>query len=175
MQMPASKRAPVALFLFLFLFWILFTGRLEWPALATGLIASLVITRITWRFFLPPVHATPRPVAPPMHFRLREIMILAGLFLIDIIKATLEVSILALSPKIRLMPGIVRADSKLKSKTALVILANQITLTPGTLTVDTDLVNHGLFVHSLNLKTLDECTVCEQVAKVEKLLGRIFE
>jgi multicomponent Na+:H+ antiporter subunit E len=173
--MPASQRAPVALFLFLFLFWILFTGRLEWPALVTGLIASLVITRITWRIFLPPVHATPHPVAPPMHFRLREIMILTGLFLIDIIKATVEVSILALSPKIRLMPGIVRADSKLKSKTALVILANQITLTPGTLTVDTDLVNHGLFVHSLNLKTLDECTVCEQVAKVEKLLGRIFE
>jgi multicomponent Na+:H+ antiporter subunit E len=110
-----------------------------------------------------------------MHFRLRELVILAGLFLYDIVKATLEVSILALSPKPRLMPGIVRADSKLKSKTALVILANQITLTPGTLTVDTDLVNHGLFVHSLDLKTLDECTVCEQVAKIEKLLGRIFE
>jgi len=173
--MPASKRAPVVLFLFLFLFWILFTGRLEWPALATGLIASLVITRITWRIFLPPVHVTPRPVAPPMHFRFKEVFILAGLFLFDVVKATVEVAILALSPKIRLMPGIVRADSKLKSKTALVILANQITLTPGTLTVDTDMVNHGLFVHSLNIKTLDECTVCEQVAKVEKLLGRIFE
>jgi len=173
--MSARQRAPVALFLFLFLFWILFTGRLEWSALLTGLAVSLIITRITWRIFLPPVHATPRPLAPPMHFRLREIVILAGLFLYDIVKATLEVSILALSPKPRLMPGIVRTDSKLKSKTALVILANQITLTPGTLTVDTDLVNHGLFVHSLNLKTLDECTVCEQVAKVEKLLGRIFE
>jgi multicomponent Na+:H+ antiporter subunit E len=173
--MSARQRAPVALFLFLFLFWILFTGRLEWSALLTGLAVSLIITRITWRIFLPPVHATPRPLAPPMHFRLRELVILAGLFLYDIVKATLEVSILALSPKPRLMPGIVRADSKLKSKTALVILANQITLTPGTLTVDTDLVNHGLFVHSLDLKTLDECTVCEQVAKIEKLLGRIFE
>ncbi len=133
LTLPNLKRAPIVLCILLFLFWILFTGRLEWPALATGLIASLIITRITWRIFLPPVHATTRPVAPPMHFRLREIMILAGLFLIDIVKATLEVSILALSPKIRLMPGIVRADSKLKSKTALVILANQITLTPGTL------------------------------------------
>ncbi len=173
--MSNLRKAPVTLFSFLFLFWILFTGRLEWSALLTGLIVSLIITRITWRIFLPPIHATPSPVAPPMHFRLREILILAGLFLIDIVKATLEVSILALSPKIRLMPGIVRADSKLKSKTALVILANQITLTPGTLTVDTDLVNNGLFVHSLDLKTLDECIVCEQVAKVEKLLRRIFE
>ncbi|MGC9373193.1 MAG: Na+/H+ antiporter subunit E [Thermovirgaceae bacterium] len=173
--MSTFRKAPVTLFLSLFLFWILFTGRLEWSALLTGLAVSLVITRITWRIFLPPVHAAPRPVAPAMHFRFREILILAGLFLYDIVKATVEVAILALSPEIRLMPGIVRADSKLKSKTALVILANQITLTPGTLTVDTDLVNHGLFVHSLNLKTLDECTVCEQVAKIEKLLRRIFE
>jgi len=169
------KRAPLALFLSLFLFWILFTGRLEWPSLALGLAISIIVTSLTWRIFLPSIHEAPAHVAPPLHFRLREAAVFFPLYAWDILKATAQVAFLALSPKIRLMPGIVKVETRLKSKTTLVILANQITLTPGTLTVDVDAAHHHLFVHSLNLRTLDECTVCEEVGQLEERLRRLME
>lgn len=175
MIMSSFKGAPLALFSLLFLFWTLFTGRLEWPSLAIGLVVSLAVTRATWRIFLPSAHEHPRHVAPPLHFRLREAAVFFPLYAWDILKATAQVAFLALSPKIRLMPGIVKVETELKSKTTLVILANQITLTPGTLTVDVDAAHHHLFVHSLNLRTLDECTVCEEVGRLEERLRRLME
>lgn len=175
LTLPNLKRAPIVLCILLFLFWILFTGRLEWPSLALGLAISIIVTSLTWRIFLPSIHEAPVHVAPPLHFRLREAAVFFPLYAWDILKATAQVAFLALSPKIRLMPGIVKVETRLKSKTTLVILANQITLTPGTLTVDVDAAHHHLFVHSLNLRTLDECTVCEEVGQLEERLRRLME
>ncbi len=93
----------------------------------------------------------------------------------DILKASAEVAIIALKPRIDIRPGIVRVDSHLKNKTALVFLANYITLTPGTLTVDIDTARHHVFIHALDLGTLDAPDIRNEVAMLEKRLGRVLE
>jgi len=57
-------------------------------------------------------------------------------FLWGMIKANFDVALRVITGKIR--PGIVKVDSGLKGSLALAMLANSITLTPGTLTVDVD-------------------------------------
>ena len=52
----------------------------------------------------------------------------------------------------RINPGIVKISPNLKNDMALTILANSITLTPGTLSVDVDEETNDLYVHWINVK-----------------------
>ncbi len=52
----------------------------------------------------------------------------------------------------RINPAIVRISPNLKNDMALTILANSITLTPGTLSVDVDEETNDLYVHWINVK-----------------------
>ena len=52
----------------------------------------------------------------------------------------------------RINPGIVRISPKLKTDLGLMMLANSITLTPGTLSVDVDDKSNDLYVHWINVK-----------------------
>jgi len=169
------RKAPVVLFFALFSFWVLFTGRVELSVLAIGIVLSMVVTRITWRTFFSSAHEIQHHVESPLHFRLREAVVFFPFYAWNIFKATAQVAFLALRPRIELMPGIIKVETGLKNKTTLVILANQITLTPGTLTVDTDITNHSLFVHSLNLSTLDACSAREEIRHLEERLRRLME
>lgn len=78
-------------------------------------------------------------------------------FFIAMAKANVDVAVRVITGKIK--PGIVKINPKLKTKFGLSILANSITLTPGTLTVDVDEKNNGLFVHCINVpdQSVKEC------------------
>ncbi len=167
---------PAALFIALFLLWIMLAGRLEWSVTILGLVLCSVILKLTWRVFfatLPP-H---RSLLPKRGFFQRVISGLGyvPVFFISLFKATAQVALISLSPRIDIRPGIVKIDSRLRSKTALVILANNITITPGTLTVDADMSRHDLFVHCLDLQTLEECRVCSEIQRIEERLGSFLE
>jgi len=70
-------------------------------------------------------------------------------------------------------PGIVEVETKLKSKLGRMILANSITLTPGTLTVKVE--NDIFFIHSINVEHSDiEGATKDIVAKFEKYLKVIY-
>lgn len=75
-----------------------------------------------------------------------------GPFLFALTKANLDVAFRVLSGKIK--PGIVRIETGMKGSFATTLLANSITLTPGTLTVDIG-KNNELFVHWINVKDKD--------------------
>jgi multicomponent Na+:H+ antiporter subunit E len=72
-------------------------------------------------------------------------------FFWGMVKANFDVAFRVITGKIR--PGIVRVDSGLKGSLAMAMLANSITLTPGTLTVDVDETGEtGVFyVHWINV------------------------
>jgi len=72
-----------------------------------------------------------------------------GPFFIEMAKANLDVAYRVLTMKIR--PGIIRVKSDLKSDFGIFMLANSITLTPGTITVDIDEETHDLFIHNINI------------------------
>jgi Multisubunit Na+/H+ antiporter, MnhE subunit len=70
-------------------------------------------------------------------------------FFIEMTKANLDVAYRVLTMKIR--PGIIRVRSDLKTDFGIFALANSITLTPGTITVDIDEQSNTLYVHNINL------------------------
>ena len=72
-----------------------------------------------------------------------------GPFFVELTKANLDVAYRVITGNIR--PGIIRLKSGMKSDFALLMLANSITLTPGTLTVDVDEKSNDLFIHVLNI------------------------
>jgi multicomponent Na+:H+ antiporter subunit E len=70
-------------------------------------------------------------------------------FFIEMAKANLDVAYRVITGRIR--PGIVRIQPGLKSDLAVLLLANSITLTPGTLTVGVDEATNDLYVHMINI------------------------
>lgn len=69
----------------------------------------------------------------------------------EIIKSNFHVAKIVLSPKLDISTTIVTIDTKLKSDFNKTILANSITLTPGTLTLD--MTEDKLIIHCLDMKT----------------------
>ncbi len=93
----------------------------------------------------------------------------------NVIKGGLDVAYRVLHPGMPIRPGIVRMQSLLETETGRTALANSITLTPGTLTVD--VTDEGVFyVHWLFVSTLDDEEAAEQVLRrFEWFIRRIFE
>ena len=70
-------------------------------------------------------------------------------FFFAMAKANVDVAYRVITGRIN--PGIVKINPKLKNDLSLTILANSITLTPGTLTVDVDEKTNELYVHWINI------------------------
>ena len=95
-------------------------------------------------------------------------------FLYYCIRANLDVAYRVLNPNMPIRPGIVKVQTDLRNDVAKTFLANSITLTPGTLTVD--MVGQDLFVHWINIVSDDPQERTEIVVKrFERMLRRIFE
>ncbi len=75
-----------------------------------------------------------------------------GPFLHALIKANIDVAYRVITNKIN--PGIVKISPQLKSDAAITMLANSITLTPGTLSVDIDEDSNDLYIHWINVTNL---------------------
>jgi multicomponent Na+:H+ antiporter subunit E len=91
----------------------------------------------------------------------------------EIVKANFDVARRIVRPVIPLNPGIVTVRTKLGSPLARSILANSITLTPGTLSVD--IRGDLLYVHWIDVTSSDRDTAtAEIVSGFERYLEVIF-
>lgn len=75
---------------------------------------------------------------------------LFGPFFISLAKANFDVAYRVITGKIN--PGIVKISPNLKTDFGITMLANSITLTPGTLSVDIDEDSNDLYIHWINVK-----------------------
>ncbi|MFH1314341.1 MAG: Na+/H+ antiporter subunit E [Candidatus Eisenbacteria bacterium] len=92
-----------------------------------------------------------------------------------VIIANLDVLYRVIHPDMPIRPGIVKVRTTLTNPAGRAMLANSITLTPGTMTVD--MTDDGyLYVHWINVKSEDiEEATRHIVSKFEGVLRRIFE
>jgi multicomponent Na+:H+ antiporter subunit E len=121
------------------LLWLLLTGNLDRDELAAGAIVSLMVTllfgsRFTiftgFRFsWLAPVY----------------ILTYLGNFFVALVRANLDLAARVLAPSLPINPALVEVNTELKSPLGKLLLANTITLTPGTLTIDVE--DNRLLVH----------------------------
>ncbi|MBP1929652.1 multicomponent Na+:H+ antiporter subunit E [Methanolinea mesophila] len=78
----------------------------------------------------------------------------AGPFLVEMAKANLDVAYRVITGRIR--PGIIKVKSGMNTDLGMFLLANSITLTPGTITVDIDEETRDLYVHNINIHPGEE-------------------
>ena len=94
-------------------------------------------------------------------------------FLLELIKANVDVARRVLNPSLPINPGFIRIPTDIKSEYGKLTLANSITLTPGTLALDMD--EDYIYIHWIDVKgeTIEERQT--QVSGVfEKILRRVF-
>lgn len=130
----------------LFLFWLLLSGRYEPAYLAMGLIASVVVAGLHARQPGPP-----NPTIPLIRF----LLYLPWLFY-QILLSNLHTSYLILHPRLPIAPRFLRYQTRLQDPAAVALLAQSITLTPGTVTVE--VAEGELVIHSLDEASAEDLT-----------------
>lgn len=115
--------------------------------------------------------------APPRALlKTRRIVSLALLFLYELVVSAVRVALLVMRPDLRsvIRPGIVAVPLTVKSDAEITLLANMITLTPGTLSVDVSPDNKVLFVHALTM-TSREAVIADIATGFERKVAEVFE
>ncbi|OYT15472.1 MAG: hypothetical protein B7C24_12915 [Bacteroidetes bacterium 4572_77] len=152
----------VITFISLMFFWILLTG-LDIQELIAGSVIALTLT-----IFFPKSSALFPEFKLSFNSMINFIMFVF-VFSFELIKSNVDVALRVVHPKIPINPGIVKVKTKLKSRLGRVMLANSITLTPGTLTVETD--GEDYYIHWIDVSSRDiETATRKIVAKFEKYL-----
>lgn len=121
------------IFLALFAFWVVISERLHWDSLLIGALCSAGVIMLNTDLFW---KKTDLP-----RFTLRRTWIviqLLGILLVEVVKANIEVVKFVLSREIKCRQGVVVYCPTLKYRWLRVMLANCITLTPGTMTLDVE-------------------------------------
>ncbi len=156
----------VIYFILAFVMWILLTwpfggGKIDIQVVLAGLIASAIVAVLFHEILPKEHHVFISPV------RIFWFLIYIPVFFYYVMIANLDVVYRALHPKMPIKPGIVKIKTNLKTDSGITALANSITLTPGTLTVD--LTDDGfLYIHWINVKSDD-------VEQASRLIARRFE
>jgi len=174
----AAKKASsasryVATVIVLFCLWILLTSTVFDEFLAgtaphgaglqeiiAGAILSLIIAFWGYRYL------TMRGLANLAPRRIVRALFYIPIFFYECFKANIDVAYRVIHPKMPINPGIVAIKTTLKSDLGKLLLANSITLTPGTLTVD--ICGDYLFIHWINVKSVD-------VEEATRLIAGRFE
>ena len=113
--------------------WALFSGRFDAMHLGMGVIYCALVTAISRPLWFEQPNV---PFSKRIQMARRFVQYCAWL-MVEIVRANIHVLALALNPRPReaISPEIVRFETTLKSEFARVVLANSITLTPGTVTI----------------------------------------
>ena len=157
----------IVVFFTLLLFWVMLQGELDAEVLTVGALVSMVIAalyRNGLSFFT--------------EFRFTPAAVIAGFgyyayFFRALVRSNIRLAALVLTPSLPVEPGIVKLRTRLKSRMGRLMLANSITLTPGTLTVE--LEDEWLYVHWVVVETEDiEAATAEIAARFEGYLEVMY-
>ena len=132
----------------LFILWGIFNGKITLEVAIIGAILSLALTIFTKKFFYKEKRTTKNIIREDF-----LTILYFGVLIKEIILANIAVLGIILSPKIEIQPCFCTFKTNLKDPIHRVLLANSITLTPGTITVS--IRDNELKVHCLD-KSLAE-------------------
>ncbi len=164
-------KSKIVMFIVAFIVWCLLNWVPDWQHLIIGGFISAFVTFMIGDLFITRPHVLKHPLRYWYFFAYY-----LPIFLWECFKANLDVAYRVLHPRLPIYPGIVKVKVKLKTDTALTFLANSITLTPGTMSVDIDKDNGILYVHWIDVKTKDvESATRIIVDRFEEVLKKIFD
>ncbi len=167
--METLKRRLLDLIIY-FVLWLLLTWSLDVQGLVAGAVLAILFALIL-SGLLP--QRVERLFSPVRWFWAIAHLLSLGLW---IIVANFDVLYRVVHPNLPIRPGIVKVKTSLKTDEAKTFLANSITLTPGTLTID--VIDDWLYVHWINVHENLEDTeaITRDIAgRFEVTLRRVFD
>jgi multicomponent Na+:H+ antiporter subunit E len=154
-------RHQLPLLAWLVVVWILLWGTWSWANLLSGVTVGLVVTLL---LPLP-------PVVGGIRVRPLPLLVFVGHFLVDLVLSGAEVAWRALGPGGVRQGAIVRVQLRADSDLLLTIVAETISLVPGSLVLDLDREARLISVHLLHADDLED--VARQKADVLATEARI--
>ncbi len=151
----------------LFITWFLFTADFGLFSLTTGMVGSLLIAAITYEVFIARHQANLRFFIPHPFFLARYLFVIIFL----LYQSSFRMLIAVITG--RASPRIVHFRTRLRSDLARMILANSITFTPGTITLDLNddhLTVHWFFCNTIHAKAVGESVK----GRIERHIGKIW-
>ena len=168
--MEIKTKSRIIVFIFALLVWFALTDIKEYEEALIGIGISLLVTFLAGQFLIT-TEKSQHPAKRFFHF-----LIYIPKFFWEMIKANLEVAYLVVHPLLPIKPGIVKIKTKLTKDSAITVLANSITLTPGTMTVDVNKEKGELYIHWIKVKVQETDSATKEISeKFEKTLTEVFE
>lgn len=147
-----------------------------WLLLNNSLASEIVISGLVVSIFLPLLFCGKCEVFTTLKVTPKSILysfLFLFTFIGELVKANFDVARRVISPSLPIKPGIVEVKTKLQSKIARVILADSITLTPGTFTLE--ITGDSLFIHWIDVQSTDVDKSTQLiVSKFEKYLEVMY-
>lgn len=153
------------MFLLFFLVWIIFNGNITVEIAIIGLAVAAAVFAFICKFM---DYSLKKEIL--LYKKLLAFIGYVIILIIEIIKANIAVIHMIVTQREVVEPVIVRFRTKLRTETARVILANSITLTPGTITVS--LEGDEYEVHCLDKSLAEGIEDSMFVKLLEKMEGK---
>ena len=154
--MTNKWRNPVILFATLMLFWLMLVNSLAPDTLLVGALVSLIIA-LLYRdglSFFTEFRWTPKAIVAGVAYY--------AYFFRQLVRSNLRLAAIVVDPALPIEPGILKIRTGLESRMGRLMLANSITLTPGTLTVEVE--GEWLYVHCVTLGDTDTESATREIA-----------
>ena len=132
-------RHHLFLFCAMLFLWLLLAGSVALDEIIAGIIVAAVVSLISAPYIdiFDGIRYTPKALV--------SLMTYLSYFFIALIKANFDMARRVLSPSLPISPELLEVETQLESRLGQMLLANSITLTPGTLAVE--LRHNRILVH----------------------------
>lgn len=168
--MSIKNRSRLFVFILSFLVYVALTSIRDWQELVAGLIVALIVCLVAGQFLI-----TTEKSRHPLH-RLWMALIYLFKFLWEMIKANFHVAYIVINPALPIRPGIVKIRTRLTKESAITMLTNSITLTPGTLTVDVNPEKREIYIHCIEVTSINVDENTRDIGgRFEGLITEVFE
>jgi len=168
--MKIQQRSRLFVFIFSFLVWCALTSIKDIQEVVSGVFVAALVSIVAGKFLITSEKSEHifKRIFSSIHYLFR--------FLWEMAKANLHVAFIVLHPSLPIKPGIVKIKTTLTKDSAITVLTNSITLTPGTLTVDVNPEKNEIYVHWIDVLSTDVNKNTKTIGgKFETLLTEVFE
>jgi multicomponent Na+:H+ antiporter subunit E len=126
--------------------WVAVIGRFEPPDFAIGFFCGYLILRLI------------QPAGKPTKYflKLRQVVLFIFFFIFELIKANLRVAYDVVTIRHYMRPGVIEIPLDVQTEAEITLLANLITLTPGTLSLDVSANSKFLYVHAMYIDNRED-------------------
>lgn len=171
--MKITTQSRITVFILSLLCWMALTNFTDLQEFIAGIVVSLIVSMVAGHFLI----TTKK--SKSLNQRLLLSIKYFIVFIWEMIKANLHVAYIVLHPLLPIRPGIVKIRTGLIKDSARTVLADSITLTPGTMTVDINPDKNELYIHWIDIKATEPKDIDENTkiisGKFEGILKEVFE